>query len=81
MNTDRGHMKTHQYGSGSGNRRDAWRTRRSPTPYRAAASRPMPTASTLLAGNASQQRYPRTRTGSRHHAAESLVERQGRTRR
>jgi hypothetical protein len=65
MNTDRGRTRTDRFGSGSGNRRNAWRTRPAP-PYRPTASGALTGAWALLAGNASQDRYPRTRA-ARHH--------------
>jgi len=66
MNTASGHARTDRYGPGSGNRRDAWRTRPSPAPYRGSVSRALSTALALLAGNASPERYRRAWTGGRH---------------
>jgi hypothetical protein len=66
MNADRAHARTDRYGSGSDNRRDAWRTRPSPMPYPGAVSRALATAWGLLAGNASRERYRRAWAGGRH---------------
>jgi hypothetical protein len=66
LNTGRGHARTDRYGPGSGNRRDAWRSRPWPAPYRGTVSKALATAWALLARNGGRERYRRAWVGGRH---------------